>query len=308
MNFYFAPLEGITNATFRTLHAAQFPSGMTYFSPFITPRSKRSLTTRDSNDVHPDNNKGLTLIPQILTNHAEGFLETTQAMAELGYPTVNLNLGCPSGTVVSKGRGSGFLAHQPELERFLEEIYAKSPIPVSVKTRIGVDYEEEWEELLPIFNRFPIQELIIHPRLRKEYYKGTPHRDIFRDALRQSVNPVVYNGDLFTVADIKAFEKDFPEVKTVMIGRGLITNPALIREYEGGEPLKTSELRRFHDDLLSRYEKILPGERSVLFKMKEMWNYWGLGFPDAAKQLKQIKKAQHLSDLKNAAALILRDK
>lgn len=305
MNFYFAPLEGITNATFRTIHARMFPGMTAYFSPFVTPRSKRSLTARDSNDIHPANNKGLTLVPQILTNSAEGFLETAEAIAELGYPVVNLNLGCPSGTVVSKGRGSGFLAYQPELEKFLEDICAKCPIPVSVKTRIGVDYEEEWEELLPIFNRFPLHQLIIHPRLRREFYKGTPHMDVFRDALRQSVNPVVYNGDLFTPEDVARFSVDFPEVQTVMLGRGLITDPALVRQCQGGPALTNDELRRFHDDILSAYLSILPGERAVLFKIKELWNYWGLRFPDAAKPLKQIKKSQRLSDYRNAVDAIL---
>lgn len=306
MNYYFAPLEGVTGYLFRTTHADQFPGMNAYFAPFITPRSKKSFTSRESNDVHPDNNKGLNLVPQILTNSAEGFLETAEALSQLGYTQVNLNLGCPSGTVFSKGRGSGFLAFQPELEGFLEEICAKSPISVSVKTRIGVDYEEEWEELMPIFNRFPLHELIVHPRLRREFYKGTPHLNVFRDAVRQSVNPVVYNGDLFTVADVQRFEAEFPTITTVMLGRGLIADPALVRECQGGSPLTKEELRKFHDSILAKYQTVMPGERALLFKMKELWTYWGTMFPDAQKPLKQLRKGQRFSDYQSAVEAIFR--
>lgn len=306
MNYYFAPMEGITGHLYRSLHAKMFPGMTAYYAPFVTPRSKKSLTTRDSNDVHPENNVGLTLVPQILTNSTEGFLETAEAFQELGYTEVNLNLGCPSGTVVSKGRGSGFLAFQPELERFLEEIYAKCPISISVKTRIGMDYEEEWQELMPIFNRFPIEKLIIHPRLRSDYYKNHPHMDVFRDALRQSVNPVIYNGDLYTPADVKRFSEEFPQLDTVMIGRGLIINPALVRQCQGGRPLEKTELKEFHDSILAAYQKVMPGDRAGLFKMKELWNYWGQLFPDAQKPLKQIRKAQRFSDYEAGVAGVFR--
>lgn len=302
MKYLFAPLEGITGHLFRSAHARQFPGVDAYYAPFVTPRSKKSLTTRESSDFHPDNNKGLTLIPQILTNSTEGFLETAQAMADLGYEMVNLNLGCPSGTVFSKGRGSGFLAFQPELDRFLEEVCAKSPLKLSVKTRVGIDYEEEWEELLPLFNRHPIEELIVHPRLRSDFYKGKPRMNLFRDAVRQSVHPVVYNGDLFTVGDIAAFSAEFPEIQTLMLGRGLITNPALVRECRGGAALTKEELKRFHDTIYQQYRDTMPGGRAHLFKMKELWTYWGTLFPTGEKQLKQIRKAQHLGEYESAVA------
>lgn len=300
LTYYFAPLEGITNYIYRTTHAAFFSGVDAYFSPFLSPRSKKSLTGKERSDVHPANNAGTTLVPQVLTNDAAGFLLCAEALAELGYPTVNLNLGCPSGTVVPKGKGAGFLAYQPELDRFLEEVCAKSPIPVSVKTRIGLDYEEEWEELLPIFNRYPLHELIIHPRLRSDYYKNHPHMDVFRDAVAASCNPVVYNGDLFTVEDVLRFAADFPTVRKVMLGRGLLTNPALVRQCRGGAPADKATLRRFYDTLVERYREIMPGDRAMLFKMKEFWFYQGQLFADSEKQLKQIRKAQRWSDYQAA--------
>lgn len=299
-NYYFAPLEGVTTYLYRNAHRDFFPGVDTYFSPFITPKEKKALTSRERNDVLPENNKNLRLVPQILTNKADGFLRTAEALAGLGYQSVNLNLGCPSGTVVSKGKGAGFLALQPELDRFLEEVFAKSPIPISVKTRIGMDYEEEWEELMPIFNRYPIQELIIHPRLRSDFYKNHPHISVFRDAVSASKNPVVYNGDLFTVADVERFITEFPQIQTVMLGRGLIANPGLAGQCQGRPMMDKEKLYQFHQRLLKDYESILSGDRALLFKLKELWAYMLCMFGGAEKYGKQIRKAQRLSDYLSA--------
>lgn len=296
LSLYCAPLEGVTGYVFRQLHRERFPGVDKYFAPFITPRSRKSFKTRDRNDLHPDHNTGTVLVPQILTDDAEGFLTAAQAMADLGYREVNLNLGCPSGTVTAKGRGSAFLARQPELERFLEAVCAKSPLPVSVKTRVGMDYEEEWEELLPIFNRYPLSELIIHPRLRRDFYQGAVRMHLFRDAVRQSVNPVVYNGDLRTPSDITALTNEFPELSAVMIGRGLVTDLSLSRQLRGGAAMTAEELKHFHDDLMNGYRSYLSGDRALLFKMKEMWSFWLSLFPNAERGAKHLRKSKNLSD------------
>ena len=301
-----APLEGVTGYVFRNLHHAQFPGVDRYYAPFLTPRSQKSLKQRERNDVHPDHNRGLTLIPQILTDDAERFLSAAEALGELGYEEVNLNLGCPSGTVVAKGRGSGFLARQPELERFFETVFERCTLKVSVKTRLGMDYEEEWSELLPIFNRYPIAELIVHPRLRRDYYKGPVRLDLFAQAVKESRIPLVYNGDLFTVEDVRAFLERFPGQNRLMFGRGLVSNPALVRELRGGEALQKEELMVFHDALLSAYAEYLSGERPLLFKMKEMWAFWLPLFPEAGKSGKLLRKCRTLSDYRTAAAGVFR--
>ena len=297
-----APLEGVTGFVFRQLHHRMFPGVERYYAPFLSPRSRKALTSRERNDVHPDHNRGLALIPQVLTDDPALFLTAAEAMAELGYEEVNLNLGCPSGTVVAKGRGSGFLARQPELERFLETVCARSPLPVSVKTRVGLDYEEEWEELLPLFNRFPLRALIVHPRLRRDYYKGPVRLHLFRQAVEESRNPLIYNGDLFTVEDIHAFLAAFPGQNQLMLGRGLVTNPALVRQLNGGAPLQKEELRAFHDALLEDYARHLSGQKPLLFKMKEMWGYWLPLFQEAGKSAKLLRKCQTLSDYRAAVA------
>lgn len=301
-----APLEGVTGYLFRSIHHRRFPGVERYYAPFLTPRSQKSLKKRERSDVHPDHNRGIRLIPQILTDDAHRFLSAAQALWELGYGEVNLNLGCPSGTVVAKGRGSGFLARQPELERFLDRVFQSCPAAVSIKTRVGMDYEEEWSELLPIFNRYPLSELIVHPRLRRDYYKGPVRLALFAQAVAESRNPLVYNGDLFTVSDIAAFSQQFPEQKQIMLGRGLVTNPALVRQVQGGAALEKEELRDFHDELLAAYGDYLSGERPLLFKMKEMWTFWLTLFPEAGKSAKLLRKCRSLSDYRTAVDGIFR--
>jgi tRNA-dihydrouridine synthase len=300
LTYYVAPLEGVTTYIYRNAHREFFPDVETYFSPFVIPKDKNPLAGREERDILPANNTTLHLVPQILTNNADGFLRATAGLAELGYSSVNLNLGCPSGTVFSKGRGSGFLAHQPELEAFLEEVFARSVLPVSVKTRIGVDHEEEWEELMPIFNRYPMKELIIHPRLRSDFYKNTPHMDVFRDAVAESKNPIVYNGDLFTVADEEKFAAQFPQIKTVMLGRGLVANPSLIGQCQGKPMMSKETLWKFHQRLIEDYGQILSGDRPLLFKMKELWSYMLCMFQGAEKCAKILRKSQRLSDYQSA--------
>lgn len=142
-----------------------------------------------SNDILPENNEGMRLVPQILTNDAKGFLQTVEKLEDYGYEEVNLNLGCPSKTVVSKNRRSGFLAMPDELDRFLDEIYRGTQVRISIKTRIGKHSPDEFERLLKIYNQYPVEELIIHPRLQQDFYKNTPNLEVFAEAVRESRNP-----------------------------------------------------------------------------------------------------------------------
>ncbi|MFR8438472.1 MAG: tRNA-dihydrouridine synthase [Lachnospiraceae bacterium] len=201
MTLYFAPLEGVTDAVFRRIHHECFPGVSKYFIPFISPTQNLAFTSRDWAAIAPENNIGVPAVPQLLAKDAALFLWAAQALCDMGYPEVNLNLGCPSGTVTAKGKGSGLLADVPALERLLDGIFEKPPIPVSIKTRIGYARVEEWDRLLDVFARYPIHELIIHPRTRAEFYRGTPHADAFAKAYGTLGMPLCYNGDLFSEAD-----------------------------------------------------------------------------------------------------------
>jgi tRNA-dihydrouridine synthase len=249
----------------------------------------------------------LILIPQLLTNNAKDFIVAAKKLKEIGYDEVNFNLGCPSGTVVAKNKGSGFLALRKELNEFLDEVFAADLMKISIKTRIGKEHPDEFNELIEIYNRYPIAELIIHPRIQKDFYNNQPNMEVFREALAHSKNPVCYNGDIRTVQDYKKFIMEFPEVDKIMIGRGLVANPALAEEMLGGPKLEKNRLKEFHDRILEDYRKVLSGDRNTLFKMKELWYYLGSMFADSDKYVKKIKKSERIPAYEEAVAALFRD-
>lgn len=297
MRFYFAPLEGITGYIYRNAHHRFFPGLDRYYSPFVVTRDGGIMKKKELRDIVPEHNSGLTLIPQILTNDAKNFLHASSQMKELGYEEVNLNLGCPSGTVTGKGRGAGFLQwdRRTRLTHFLDEIFAHAEVSISVKTRIGWEDPEEFKDLLQLFNGYPIRELIIHPRTRKQFYKGNVHRELFAFAYENSKNPVCYNGDIATREDYEGLMRDFPELGSVMIGRGLLSDPALVYRMQGGTVTKEL-LWEFYQTLFQGYREVLSGDTPLLFKMKELWIFMATRFTDYEMYLKKIKKTHSLAE------------
>lgn len=307
MKFYFAPMEGVTGYLYRRAHHDFFPGAEKYFIPFIAPRKSGGFTSRELRDIAPERNEGIPAVPQILTNNATGFCHTARELHALGYGEVNLNLGCPSGTVVAKGKGSGFLAEPEALDRFLEAVYSALDFPVSIKTRIGRDSPEEAAALLEIYNRYPISELTVHPRVQKDGYHNTPNCAVYGEWLHQSNNPICYNGDIFAALDYQRLLAAFPQTPAVMLGRGMISNPALIRELKGGPPLTKEELRAFTDRLCEEYRGYFPGERSFLFKIKETWFYQARMFTNHEKYLHAIQKAATMGECEIAVAALFRE-
>ena len=227
-------------------------------------------------------------------------MRTEEKLAYYGYEEINLNLGCPSKTVVSKGRGSGFLADLEGLDRFLDEIFSKTKARISIKTRIGRDEPEEFQRLLEIYGQYPLEELIIHPRVQKDFYKNKPKLEAFEEAAEKMTCPLCYNGDICTREDAAAIEGKFPTVTACMIGRGIIANPGLLGEIKGQEEASRKQLCRFHDRLYEEYRELHMGDKNVLFKMKEIWRYLGQAFPGCEKPLKRIRKAERLDRYEEA--------
>ena len=296
MKYYLAPMEGITNYIYRNAYHRCFYKMDKYFSPFMVANQKGSFRSKELSDLLPENNQGIYLVPQILTNNAGDFIQTSKAINELGYNEININLGCPSGTVVAKNRGSGFLSLREELNQFLDTIFSEAVTKISIKTRLGKDSPEEFPELLKIFNQYPLEELIIHPRIQKDYYKNKPNLEMFEMALSSCKFPVVYNGDIFRVEDYNKFVTKFPLVQTIMLGRGVIGNPSLVNEITNGEHVEKKIFKEFHNQIYKDYQNILYGDRNILFKMKEFWFYMIQMFSESDKYWKKIKKVQRLSE------------
>lgn len=294
MKFYMAPLEGLTVYAYRTAYAACFGDVDKYFAPFISSNHNNKLTNREKNDILPEHNQGITLIPQLLSCNAEDFIHTAKEIRTYGYEEINLNLGCPSGTVTAKGKGAGFLADPWELDRFLDTIYQGLDMEISIKTRIGYADPEEFYDLLTIYNQYPVKELIVHPRTKKDFYNHTPNLDIFEVAVKESKNPVIYNGDINTKEDYEKLIQRFPTLEGVMCGRGILMHPGLIGSIQGKPPVSKQTLRRLHDMVLEAYKEIMSGDRNVMFRMKELWQYMGVDFEKNEKYLKKIRKTENL--------------
>lgn len=292
---YFAPMEGVTDIYFRRAHHRLFGGIDKYFVPFISPTQNLTLTPKELAEILPENNEGMNAVPQIMTKHAEHFRWAAREMQAMGYREINLNMGCPSGTVTGKGKGSGLLRHPDRLRALLDEIYAHSPIPVSLKTRIGYLSEEEWPALLEVLRDYPVHELIIHPRTRKQFYKGEIFEEAYQPAFDQLSVPIVLNGDLFTPEAVCGGLKRWPSASAVMLGRGLIANPALALELKGGAPLTRDRLISFHDALLESY--LSTGNPVLaLVRMRIIAYYMASCFEDAQKPWKIIRKATALEE------------
>lgn len=307
-------MEGITGFVFRRAHSALFSGVTEYYLPFIATHATRTLKTKEREDASPENNAGISAVPQLLSKNAEDFLWYARTLRQMGYHKVNLNLGCPSPTVTAKGKGAALLGDLEALRRFLDGIFSKDPeIKISVKTRLGIEDPAEIYGLLPIYNSFPLDELIVHGRTLAEGYGGAGHPEYLPEIFGKCSHPLSYNGNVFFPEDAERLKELCPELQMLMLGRGLIRNPALAREIAGssapkskltgapvsakenaGDPIKTSEtaesfprlsensrepsllnaeLSHFLDEVYQGYRKTLPGPVPVLGRMKELWFY-----------------------------------
>ena len=293
MDYFFAPMEGLTDAVYRHLHHKYFPGVTGYYIPFFSPTQHRSLTPREARELPPAEKEDFLAVPQVMTKNTEDFLWAAQVCADLGYREINLNLGCPSGTVVSKGKGSGMLADPDGLDFFLDTVCARSPIPISVKTRLGLEQPEEFYRLLEIFNRYPLRLLILHPRVRKDFYDRPLREDWFSYAVEHSVNPVCRSGGIFARAQADSFGEALP-INSVMIGRGLIGDPGMLTP--GGTT--TAALEAFFGELLEAYLTAFGGSRNAMFRLKEHWRYLLRRFAGSDKLGKQLRKTTDLAQYK----------
>ena len=301
MKYYFAPMEGLTDRIYRDIHARFFPGLDRYYTPFFSPTMHHSLTNKEARELPMAEEAPVCTIPQILTKSAEDFLWMANLCAERGYTEVNLNAGCPSGTVTAKGKGAGMLANTEELDRFLEQIFSSAPLSISVKTRIGVQTPEEWPAILEVYNRYPIKELTVHSRVRKAFYAGTVEEASFRYAVECSKNPLCYNGDLNAQEDIDRVQKDYPEVDAVMIGRGLIARPDMLCEQKAD----SKTLCEFYEELLQAYLAAFGGSRNAMFRLKEHWHYLLPCFAESEKLGKKLRKTTDLQEYRTISREIL---
>lgn len=313
-----APLEGITTYVYRNAYAHHFGDIERYYTPFLSLHKEKEFNHKERQEILPENNEGLQVIPQVLTNSVEDFLKAANKLKALGYDEVNINMGCPSGTVTTKAKGAGMLADTERLKAFLDDIFAQTPMNISIKTRLGMESAEEWDALLELFNQYPITKLIVHARVRADFYQNTPNLQAFGMAMERSKNPLCYNGDLYTLENYEELCETFPDLQDVMMGRGILRNPFLpsqIRDKKSEEMdarrahgevsmdakcmhsgISMEKLRAFHDEIYAGYQAIQFGDRNILFKMKELWHYMLNAMPNGEAYIKKMKKLNSCAD------------
>lgn len=299
MNLYFAPMEGITTYTYRNTHNEVFGYCDAYFAPFIVPSDNERISRKTLRDILPENNTAI-IKSQVLCNSEIAFLEFSKKLKIIGFDEVNLNLGCPASRVVQKKRGSGALKDTYSLDEFLNSIFSNQQINISLKTRAGFYSHDEFMDLIRIYNKYPVSELIIHPRVREEFYNGSSNVATFEYAYNNSHLKLCYNGDINKVEDYENISLKFNNLNSIMIGRGAVKNPAIFREIKGGATLKTKELILFSNLLQERYLEVLGCEEFTLHKLKEIWVYIIENFPEDRKIAKAVKKSNKLCDFNNA--------
>ena len=305
---YLAPMEGLTGYIIRNAFHHHFDYIDKYYTPFI-PAAKR-MNFKIKNDIYPDNNAGIIVVPQLMTIIGEEAMDMAHQLRDYGYNEVNINLGCPSGTVVSKGRGSGILADPEKLDHFLEELYSIADMNVTIKTRVGFNDDESWPRLVEIYSKYPISELTIHPRVQKDFYKGAIRLEDFDlavSAIDQSKTRLVYNGDINSMENFNLIKERYPSINSFMIGRGMFMHPSLAAQIKGvtmEEAEYRQRLKNWHDEILNGYLELFSGEKDAIFRMKEIWSYLKDDFEDSNRIWKKIKKAQNVADYKAAISTI----
>ena len=308
MRLDFAPLDGITRAVFRRVWLRYFGGADRCFIPFFSPVSQHIWTKRDLRELDPAfHPAGTPLIPQVMTRQAADLVWAAHAVQDLGYAELNLNLGCPSGTVTGKGKGAGFLSDPAALDRFFDAVFPRLPVPLSVKTRPGLRSPDEFPRLLDVFNRYPIQCLTLHARPAKDKYRGPVHDESFALALSESRNPVCFNGDLRTPAEIRAFSRRFPAADAVMIGRGAVADPALFRKLRGGPPASREELQAFTTALYREYQTFYGQPGHAAQRMREIWFYLIHLFDDNQRLQKQMRRFRGPAEYEAVETAIFRE-
>ncbi|MDD5758402.1 MAG: tRNA-dihydrouridine synthase family protein [Desulfobulbaceae bacterium] len=296
MKIIFAPIMGVTDHVYRQAFA-QFFSGVDLaMAPFLSSVQARSIKPAYLKDLLPENNQSLPVVPQILSKDPDDFLFLAHKIVDLGYSTVNWNLGCPSPTVINKRRGSGLLPFPGLIGQFLDRVLADFRGKLSIKLRLGRYAAEEIEALWPIFNQYPLAEIIVHPRLGRQLYYGSVDLDAFGCCLTHSKHRLVYNGDIRTVQDFRDLSARFPTIDSWMIGRGLLMNPFLATEIRSfhNPSLKSGKemaiLRAFHAELYEKYKGVMCGPSHLLSRMKGFWSYFAENFCNPDKVRKKIHK------------------
>ena len=298
IKIYQAPIQGSTDFDFRKILAEHFGGIDKYFIPYLSYGKGREIKKSQLREVFPENNGSLPVVPQVLFSDQAELFDLITILIDYGYREINLNLGCPYPMATNKGRGAAWLEKPEALNEILQQLYAQGfPANFSVKMRAGMKNDQDAKAIFDVLNRFPLGEVIFHPRTASQMYDGKANSELFAEAISQVKLPMVYNGDILSMTDLQELQAVLTEQNSWMIGRGLLTNPALAAQLKGEvfEPKALRKLmREFHDQLLDAYSARLQGDGHIVMKMSQFWAYFSESFENPHKVRKLVKKSSSL--------------
>jgi tRNA-dihydrouridine synthase len=304
---YLAPLHGVTNHIFRNIYFKYFKWFDYAVAPFVLSVKSIRINKKRLKDLLPENNIGINLIPQILSNDPDEFVVLSKLLIDYNYNEINWNLGCPYPMIANKYRGSGLLPYPDRIKKILDFVFSKLNIAISIKLRLGRLSSEEIFKLIPVLNDYPLSKIIIHPRIGIQMYKGNVDLENFEKSYSQLKHKVVYNGDIKSIDDFNMYKKRFKNINEWMIGRYAISNPFIAGQIKN-ENVNTDEkikiIRFFHDELFNKYEEILYGPRHLMDKMKEIWSYLSVSFYNGDMIYRRLSKIKHIEAFKKEINLI----
>ena len=305
------PFQGITDAPFRNVFKKHFGGIDKFYTPFFTGIQKDHAKNMQVEEIDPQCNDVETLTPQILSTDAEEILRFASQCKELGYKEINLNMGCPFPRVANKKRGCGLLPYPEKIEAMLSTVFERIDLKFSIKCRLGYFSPDEIVPVIEVFNQFPLSELIIHPRIGKQLYKGEADVQRFVELIPTIKAPLVYNGDIVSVESFERISNQVQPINEFMLGRGLLSNPFLAEEIRGTTPQSIqTRTERLHDYVNDLYEDRLRhagGSPKVLGRMKELWSYLMHSFDEPQDIWRKIKKINALKEYEEAVETVFRE-
>ena len=299
---HFAPLQGYTDDAFRRIHH-QLAGGIhTYYTPFVRMEGG-GVRSKDMRDIRPEFNEGVPVVPQIIVKSMKEFEYLVKVVEEKGYTRIDVNMGCPFPMQAKHGRGAGLLAHTDVVSEMTQAMAGMKHLSFSVKMRLGWEDKDEWRPVLDMLNEIPLHQVTLHPRIGTQQYKGETDMEAFAEFYKQCKHPLIYNGDVKTLEDIRTLETKYPDLAGIMIGRGLLARPSLAAEYASGKEMTEDARRRLlhdlHDRLKAHYETTVNSEAQLHARLRLFWEYM-----EEELGRKLYKKLMKAGNLKNYMAAV----
>lgn len=298
-----APFQGITDVVYRNVFKKHFGGIDKYYTPFFTGIQKDNSKSLRGEEISPEFNDVNTVVPQILSNTAEEIIRFANQCKSMGYPEFNLNMGCPFPRVANKTRGCGLMADPARTIKMLNDVFEQiDGIKFSIKCRLGYYDDEEIMAFVDTFNTLNFSEIIIHPRIGKQMYTGEASLEKFVKLVPLINKPLVYNGDIFTTDRYNTILSSLSSLSflssSIMLGRGLLTNPFLAEEIKSidNQQDKKQRLHNFVVDLYINRLRHAGGSPKIIGSMKELWKYMMNIFDDQQNVWRKVKKVNHLDE------------